>query len=34
MVQRLDMPIEELEHLHEMLTRVIAASQTDATINR
>jgi DNA-binding MarR family transcriptional regulator len=34
MVQRLDMPVEELEHLHEMLTRVIAASQTDATTNR
>ncbi len=34
MVQRLDMPVEELEHLHKMLTRVIAASQTDATINR
>jgi MarR family transcriptional regulator, organic hydroperoxide resistance regulator len=34
MVQRLDMPREELEHLHEVLTRVIAASQTDTTINR
>jgi DNA-binding MarR family transcriptional regulator len=34
MVQRLDMPVEELEHLHEMLTRVIAASQTDGTTNR
>jgi DNA-binding MarR family transcriptional regulator len=34
MVQRLDMPVEELEHLHGMLTRVIAASQTDGAINR
>ena len=34
MVQRLDMRVEELEHLHEVLTRVIAASRTDVTINR
>src|SRR5215475_8651621 len=30
MVRRLDMPVAELEHLHEILTRVIAASRAEA----
>src|SRR5215475_11498896 len=34
MAKRLDMRVEELEHLHEVLTRVIAASHTALAINR
>jgi DNA-binding MarR family transcriptional regulator len=34
MVQRLDMRVEELDHLQEVLNRVIAASRTDTTTNR
>ena len=33
MATRLDMRVEELEHLHEVLTRVIAASHTALAIN-